>query len=737
MADKSDGKKIRKMDTNNGEPSSNPNTNPSTNPSTNQDKENLSPNVDENKDTELEGRRNLDASIQIEKKQDEDNTEIDLPTDNKNDPNTSMDSDLGLDEKAIATLLNDSQDSQETVKELSENMKTLTTKEREEMEQGLSEGETAIKTRSRSVTSHTTKPRPDYAAIAAGKAKTDNPKKDEHRLENKEEPKTDKKGKTKSKDKKKKKILPDDSERIEELKKLVKTKEDQVKDKEETIQELKEEIEEYKEKIEDLEDEIKKTDTQTEEIEYLKRVIADQEEGRKEQERKIQELYKKIENLKEEGGERAKEEYEKLKRKYESEVTEYDKEIAEKEREIDEYKEENDNLMRANDTYKEYAEELKQRNQAQEERIGSLTERIERKKQREGRETQAQKRSRADQKPDSLDNYGKKQKLSTETPEPTSAPTHRQETRSSTPNETTKHRQETRTPNETIKPSTSNKHIEEVRDREQKRTEKTWERKAEIIIVIENNSDRIVRHLKLMSKERNYTVIRSPSSLDDLDYIMSEKNVQNNITKADQLIIQAGLRDIKRGEEGTEVAEKLVKIAKEIGRDTLTQVRLCEIPQIDDTEKIRREIDRFNYHIRDNIRYAFRMTKIRKATARETLEENGTTLTDIGAELVAKDIEAQAIPAAVVSGTKKIIEDYSQGIIARVIGREGRNRYDLETRHKVQLIARNKTIIIRGPEEGVRKAKQEVDNIADSYERTEYYSREDNTRYRRRSESPV
>jgi hypothetical protein len=183
--------------------------------------------------------------------------------------------------------------------------------------------------------------------------------------------------------------------------------------------------------------------------------------------------------------------------------------------------------------------------------------------------------------------------------------------------------------------------------------------------------------------------------------------------------------------EGREAASRLANITRDIGRDTLTQFRVCELPPCDDKENIRKEIENFNHHVRMTNKFALKMNRISKIPAVDALEENGLNLTDIGAERVAKDLDEQALPATVANSTFKTYMTLNRRAIGRLIGAGGKNRYELERTYKVQMAAKTPWLILKSSRpDNIKLAKQEIEYQVESAMKED---EERERRYRERS----
>ena len=170
-----------------------------------------------------------------------------------------------------------------------------------------------------------------------------------------------------------------------------------------------------------------------------------------------------------------------------------------------------------------------------------------------------------------------------------------------------------------------------------------------------------------------------------------------------------GGRQIKEHGNGRHLANVIVETAKTVNKTTTTQVRISEIPLIDDRNN-RKEIYNYNETIRlkGNNRYDFRLKRIQSLKATELLEEDGVTITDLGAERIAKDLNEQAMSAVGASQLIKATQKLESIEIARIIGRGGRNRERLEEEYEVHLIANGPTLIVKGQPKQVERAKQEI-----------------------------
>ena len=99
------------------------------------------------------------------------------------------------------------------------------------------------------------------------------------------------------------------------------------------------------------------------------------------------------------------------------------------------------------------------------------------------------------------------------------------------------------------------------------------------------------------------------------------------------------------------------------------------------------------------------------------MDEDGRTLKDLADDRVARDIDLQAMPGTVSSQTRKITMDYDHNTIGRIIGRNGRNRQEIEDSCQVHLVACKNTIILKEHPSCVMKAQEEIEYQAQQYER--------------------
>ena len=107
-----------------------------------------------------------------------------------------------------------------------------------------------------------------------------------------------------------------------------------------------------------------------------------------------------------------------------------------------------------------------------------------------------------------------------------------------------------------------------------------------------------------------------------------------------------GGKQIKEQGNGRHLANVIVETAKTVNKTTATQVRISEIPLIDDRNN-KKEIHNYTKTIRlnGNNRHDFRLIcnirRIQNLKATELLEEDGGTVIDLGAKRIAKDLNKQ------------------------------------------------------------------------------------------------
>ena len=562
-----------------------------------------------------------------------------------------------------------------------------------------------------------------------------------------EKPKKPSKPSNKKKDKKN--YQPNIEERIQELKKLNSEKDAE-------LQELKEEVSDLKEEIENMKLSNIDSNENIEEIMNTNQELAEENMKLKEEN---DELKKLLEEAKKDQSEKYKEHYEKLWQRYTQETTYYEEKNKQMESEIQDHKDEIEQLIKANDQYQEYVNEMRERNEFLQNRTTNLSQKVQ--KQRD--ELQTAKRRHEEMTNNKKDPVTKRQKIvekqtyasKTEENVQQAKQTYESKTEIMKSTKITTmtpprphqylpraHHESPRPHHEPQRPrhESPRPHHESQRPRHEppRSTNKQSDddsdddniqvtidlkprkqpRKARIFTILELTGSKINRQLNMMTNDKDYAEVRGPTTIEELKQITEDDDSIKRITKADQVIIMCGLRDIRNGTPGATAAKRVNDIARELGRETLTQIRLCELPMTK-YENVNEEIDRYNKYLRDNNRYTFQMLRVKRLSPKETYE-NDHHLTDLAAERIAKDINENAIPAVVAENYHKRVTEHPRKTIGRLIGKYGKNKQELEKTYGVQIAARNIRLIIKGNEENVRRAAEEVDYQIESYERETY-----------------
>ena len=223
-------------------------------------------------------------------------------------------------------------------------------------------------------------------------------------------------------------------------------------------------------------------------------------------------------------------------------------------------------------------------------------------------------------------------------------------------------------------------------------------------------------------------------------YIVSQlKNVkydteetENKLTQSDQAIIILGTNNIKRGDDGREIAEKLIEMAKKITRRTATQTKVCEIPPNTSRQDKDREVERCNYILRNQGKHTIRLTRLTTTLKRDDMASDGFHITLQGAEKIAKDIREHLMPNAVAGYTTKQILHMNPIYVGRLIGTGGRRKANLEEEYNVHIVASDTKIIIKGEHKAVEQAAE----VVEQFHQEQKSQRRNRSQSRERSPSP-
>ena len=185
-----------------------------------------------------------------------------------------------------------------------------------------------------------------------------------------------------------------------------------------------------------------------------------------------------------------------------------------------------------------------------------------------------------------------------------------------------------------------------------------------------------------------------------MERALKNSDILNKIQEADQVIILCGLKDIRRGVDGNDLCKRLDSFTRDLGRTTLTQIRLCQLPPTSINERIRNETSQFNSTLKTRTNYFIDTERIWTLKMSQALEENGHTLTDLGIERLAKDIDGQALPGNIIASQKKMSKQVRRNEIPFIIGRDGSKIKQIQRSYRVQMTVRqnenNGLLLVKG-----------------------------------------
>ena len=369
-------------------------------------------------------------------------------------------------------------------------------------------------------------------------------------------------------------------------------------------------------------------------------------------------------------------------------------------------------LINANEKYQAYVKDLKERNKIQEDRLNLLSNKINQKRQKE----EARGETPPPKKPRTIDSTNQepaKERVTTQ-PSTSSAPP----SKKNQPEQITRKTQETRMSTRSQSESSDEDKVTVTIERRDERNL----RQARIILVTERIYEKARSHLKTNAKDKSIAYFPSCNSLEELEERLTSEKQTREFIQADQVIILFGGSELRRGISGRELANRLLALVRKISRDTITQVKLCEIPPIEADERARKEREKFNERIKELGQRCFMLNRVKSLKIQDAVEEDGRTLTDLAADRIARDLDQQAMPASTASPTKKMTLHYDHSTIGRIIGRSGKNRQELEETCGVHLIAYKNTIVLKGHPSCVTKATEEIEYQAQQH-------RSDRSRY--------
>ena len=481
-------------------------------------------------------------------------------------------------------------------------------------------------------------------------------------------------------------FLPDPEEVIKELRKTNDLKQTQ-------IEELKEETTSLKRTIQELIAETDRTNALQEQHTNREREYREREE----------ELLAENERLRQEiirikDSQHNTDEYEKMKKRLQREIETLTSIHAQQEEAINVLHSQKEQLIKANEKFQAYVKDLKERNKIQEDRLDTLSNKINQKRQKdEARgETPPPKRHRLTP---STSQEPVKERTTTQ-PSTSSIPPSKKTQPEQITRRTLETSKSTRSQTESSDEDSVTVTIERRDDRNQ--------RQARIILVTERAYEKARSHLKSNTKDKTITYFPNCNSIEELEEKLTSEKQTREFIQADQIIILFGAGELRRGISGRELANRLLTLVRKISRDTITQVKLCEIPPIEADERTRKEREKFNEKIKELGQRCFTLNRVKSLKLQDAIEEDGRTITDLAADRIARDLDQQAMPASAASQTIKRTLDYDHSTIGRIIGRSGKNRQELEETCGVHLIAYKNTIVLKGHPSCVTKATEEI-----------------------------
>ena len=487
-------------------------------------------------------------------------------------------------------------------------------------------------------------------------------------------------------------FVPNPEERIIELRKTNQLKQVQ-------IDEMKQEVRHLKRTIEELLAELDITTTKEEQFKEREAQYRENEQKLREENERLRHEYSRLKDSQQDTTE-----LEKMRKRMQKEIEKLTAINNQQQEAIDELQQQKAILIRANQECQEFEKDLKERNKIQEDRLEVLNTRInatKRQNERDTDETPSAKRYRPStstyqQESDApinphneIDNKSSNKKYKTK-PETETRKNHSNQTESSEDEDVT---------------------VNIIRKEQEVR------RPAKIVLITEKIYDATIYHLKRTSRDKEIFFLQNCTSIADLENKLESEQLVRELIAADQIVILFGGTEIKRGTPARELASRIQEIVRKITRETITQVKVCELPPLEGDDKTRREREKFNEKIRELGQRCFKLNRVSTLKLVETVEEDGRTLTDLAADRIARDIDVQAMPGTVASQTRKITINYDHSSIGRIIGKNGKNRQHIEDSCQVHLVAYKNTIIIKGHPSSVIKAQQEIEYQAQQYER--------------------
>ena len=408
-------------------------------------------------------------------------------------------------------------------------------------------------------------------------------------------------------------------------------------------------------------------------------------------------------------------EYKELQNRYQHEMSNLENVVTKLRTENTDKQGKIEELLLANEEYREYNEETRQLNNA----LESLVETLKEEKQRHPETNTTLKPPPAP-----------KQETMKQTRITDDRPTYAEQTSSETQNQDER-RKKRPTKTEDLETRTTPKRLKTTPDSESDDNVKitirhiTQDEKAKILLITDLSNNRLIQQLKATTRDKTYTQLNTDTDIDSLERAPRNSDILSKIQEADQVVILVGLKDIRRGVSGKELCRRLDDITRDLGRATLTQIRLCQLPPTSINERIKNETSQFNSTLKTRTNYFIDTERIWTLKMNQALEENGHTLTDLGIERLAKDIDGQALPGNIIATQKKITKQIRKNEIPYIIGRDGNKIRQLQRSYRVQMTIRqdenenNGLLLVKGTKVNVEKALEEVKYILHStYERT-------------------
>ena len=142
------------------------------------------------------------------------------------------------------------------------------------------------------------------------------------------------------------------------------------------------------------------------------------------------------------------------------------------------------------------------------------------------------------------------------------------------------------------------------------RKEQAKRRPAKIIIITEKIYDRTICHLKNNTRDKEILYLPNCTSIADLENKLASERLIRELIRADQIVILFGGTEIKRGTSGKELASRILDTVRTITRETITQVKVCELPPLEGDDKTRREREKFNEKIRELGQRCFKLNRV-------------------------------------------------------------------------------------------------------------------------------